>query len=466
METLLLVGRWNAITRDQENTLRRTLQDYAPARTFFVITGADQSQTRRYPLTPDERQELVKSFATKHCRYHEIFRVTDVADPSTWVAHVQDSIVKASQGRTRIDPGDTTLVSGNLEVVKAFEDALYTAIFQEILGSAPSDVAGAILACRSWRAIANDATTRLYEAKGIEARVRKIYSDIELTEDGELSHNREFVVYVRGMDASLKQKVEDIFPHLRPGLIVDKGCGSGSMLIELSLKYPTSRIYGMELSRELLRLADGRHYPNQNVTIVKGNVAQPHFPPGTVDTAIFSSVMHEIYSYARYSRDAVRLALGNTRMELKRGGVVIIRDGVKPPPRRMWMRCDGTTEARFRRFAKEFKETGFKFEEREYLKRLFFVLGSHEINEFLTKKDYLENWSAEVREEFGVWTLEEWKKELEAVGFKPLVARSYLNPWIVENRYKNRAWLYADAVDVPGDELPYPDTNLVLVAEG
>jgi SAM-dependent methyltransferase len=244
-----------------------------------------------------------------------------------------------------------------------------------------------------------------------------------------------------------------------------EAAGVGRMLLELSNRFPTSQITGMELSREFLRLSDGRHYPNQNVTVVKGNAIHPHFTPGSLDTVIFSSVFHEIYSYSRYNRDVVRLAIGNTRGELKRGGILIIRDGLRPPPRRVWMRCDGTTEASFRLFAKQFKETGFTFEEREYLQRTFFILDIHEINEFMTKKDYTENWAAEVREEFGIWTLADWKRELEEVGFKVLVARSYLNPWMAKNRYENRVWLFADAFSVPGDAIPYPDTNMVLVAE-
>ncbi len=465
MDTLLFVGRWNAITRDQENVLRRLVRDYSPARVFFVVTGSDQSNTKRTPLTSAERVDLLKAVAPKLCRQFEIFAVTDVPDSSGWVKHVEESVVSGSQGRQRIDPGTTILISGNPDVLRSFEEAAYTAIRQDFSGAAPSDLIGALVSGRSWRALANEATVQLYESRGIEDRIRKIFSDVALTDDGELTPSREFVVYVRGMEAGTAQKVLDIAPHVRPGRIVDKGCGSGLFLLELSKLFPTSQLLGLELSRELLRVADGRHYPASNVAIVQGNAIQPHFPPGTVDTVIFSSVMHEIYSYSRYDRDVVRLALANTRGEMKRGGALIIRDGVRPPSRRVWMRCDGTTEARFRSFAKEFKDQGVKFQEREHLKRLYFILDLHDANEFLTKKDYTENWAAEVREEFGIWTLEEWKKELESASYRVVQARSYVNPWIAENRYKNKAWLYADGVTVPGEELPFPDTTLVLVGE-
>src|SRR5262249_15606676 len=107
---------------------------------------------------------------------------------------------------------------------------------------------------------------------------------------------------------------------------------------------------------------------------------------------------------------------------------------------------------------------GVRFEERDVAGQRWFVLGLHEANEFLSKKDYLENWAIEVNEEFGVFTLAEWRQELAALGYRVLEARSYLNPWILENRYRGRVWLHADAGGEPGDEIPFPDTTAVIVA--
>lgn len=290
-----------------------------------------------------------------------------------------------------------------------------------------------------------------------------------LTDDGELSSGRDFHVYAAGMDASLAVKLADIAPHLRPGFVVDKGCGTGTLLLELSRLFPASRFVGMDLSPELLRIANGQPYPGSNVSIVQGDIVGRHHPPGSVDTALFSSVLHEVYTYSGYDRDQVRLALKNTHTELRRNGRVVIRDGVSPGPGRVWMRCDAETEARFRRFAVDFKQPspapGVAFEERQLDGQTWFTLGLHEANEFLSKKDYLANWAIEVREEFGVLTLADWQLELAALGFKVIEARAYVNPWIRDHRYQARVWLYADDGGRPGPKLPYPDTTAVLVGE-
>jgi SAM-dependent methyltransferase len=250
---------------------------------------------------------------------------------------------------------------------------------------------------------------------------------------------------------------------------VDKGCGTGLLLVHLSELFPTSQIVGMDLSRELLRLAESQHYPNQNVSIVRGDIVKQHFHAGTVSTAIFSSVMHELYSYNGYDRDVVRQALRNTHAELKPGGRIIIRDGVAPPRRRVWMRCDAETEERFRRFAREFKgkssEPGLQFTEYLFRRGRWFVLSLHGANELLSKKDYLENWAIEVHEEFGVFTLAGWRRELRAAGFRVVEARSYLNPWILKNRYRRKVWLHADRDGRPGEAIPFPDTTAVFVGE-
>jgi SAM-dependent methyltransferase len=290
-----------------------------------------------------------------------------------------------------------------------------------------------------------------------------------MTDDGELSPGQDFHIYAAGMDASLPLKIADICPHVRPGSIVDKGCGTGKLLIHLSAIWPRSRIVGIDVSNELLHIAESQPYPLPNVSIVKGDIIQQHFRAGSLSTVIFSSVIHEIFSYNGYDRDKVRLALRNTRTELEPAGRVIIRDGVRPEGGRVWIRCDAITEERFRRFTREFKSAsatpGVAFTERVHDRQNWFVLSLHAANEFLSKKDYLENWAIEVNEEFGVFTLAEWRRELEALGYRILEARSYVNPWILEHRYRGRVWLHADSVDRPGHEVPFPDTTAVIVAE-
>lgn len=290
-----------------------------------------------------------------------------------------------------------------------------------------------------------------------------------VNEDGELSHGRNFDVYVGGMDASMAMKVEDIAKHVRTGVIADMGSGSGTLEQHLSALNPHSKIIGVDASHELLRRSREQSYPNNNVTFQEGDIINMHFPDGSVSTVIYSSVLHEVYSYKGYDRNKVREALANTHRALEPQGRLIIRDGVAPPDSTVWMLCDAETCERFYRFAKDFKgkaaEPGIKFEEREVDGKKYFVLGMHEANEFLSKKDYLANWKIEVNEEFGVFTEPQWKQELAKLGYTNISTRSYMNPWILENRYQNHVSLFADGGAQPGEPVAFPDTTIVIVAE-
>lgn len=467
---LLLVGRWHGVTRDQESALKAALADAGPGKLVFAITACEQSRTKRHPLTLAERREIVEGLAISLGRPYEIHGVADIADSEQWVEHLKAVVKDESEGATDIDPANAVLVSSNQDVLKLFAEHGYRSIVPSSSGKIPADIHGAIRTGSDWRSLASAATIAVFEREDLELLIHELFEDVLLNEDGELSHGRDFKVYSAGMDASLGVKIEDICPHVKPGMIVDKGCGTGTLLVHLSTLFPESEIVGMDLSSELLRTSDGQYYPNHNVSVVRGNIIHQRFTPGTVSTIILSSVVHEIYSYTGYDRDQVRLALTNAHIELEKGGRVVIRDGIKPSlTGNVWMRCDAETEERFRRFAREFKnkspKPGVEFSEHVIDGVKWFYLDIHGANEFLSKKDYLANWAMEVNEEFGVWSLEEWKVEFAKLGYRVRECRSYLNPWIRDNRYSNHVWLHSDDAGKPGAQLAYPDTTAVIVAE-
>lgn len=472
---LLLVGRWHGVTTDQENALRRALllvDSKCVAKLVFVITACDKGGTKRHPLMFKERVQLVTGLASALGRSFEIYGATDTKSTTIdWVKHVEDVVRLESNSSTILNPSDTILVSSNEDVLARFTKAGYKSQIHGTEGKTPADIIQNINTGKDWRAIASPSCVEVYEEHSLAERIYELFKDVLVNDDGELSNGRDFKIYAVGMDASMADKVRDIGPHIRPGRIVDKGCGTGTLLTHLSELFPESEIIGMDLSREMRRMSEGLHYHNHNVAIVMGNIIEQRFPQGSLSTVIYSSVMHEIYSYNGYDRDQIRMALKNTRTELARGGRLIIRDGIKPDASdcKIWMRADEETSQRFLRFAKDFKgkskSPGIAFEQRVIGSQTWFVLSLHEANEFLSKKDYLANWAIEVNEEFGVFTLGEWRAELEACGYRVVQCMSYMNPWILENRYKNRAWLHTDENDAPGALFEFPDTTAVIVAE-
>jgi Methyltransferase domain len=109
-------------------------------------------------------------------------------------------------------------------------------------------------------------TTLVSANRDVQAQLR--------TDDGELSAHRDFATYGAQMDASLAQKVADFLPWVVPPRIVDKGCGTGKLLVELSRRFPGASLVGVDLSREFLPRSDENTYAGGDVELILGDLCK------------------------------------------------------------------------------------------------------------------------------------------------------------------------------------------------
>jgi SAM-dependent methyltransferase/nicotinamide mononucleotide adenylyltransferase len=451
----LLLGRFHAVTKAQSAWLE-TLSKEPIDRVICVITSANHTATRRNPLELASREAMLKPALERTRRPFDVVKVDDIPDSDAWVQHVADA-VKAQCGRV-LSPQTTHVYSANRDVDALFQAKGFTIVAQEVKGLTPHELVQRIVDGREWKADASPETVAVFERPGVIDRVRAIFHQKLLNDDGELGHLRDFTSYGAQMDASLRQKLDELVRWVKPGNIVDKGCGTGKLMVELSRLFPDSRIAGVDLSREFLRVCDENTYATDEVTLVFGNVIDVCVPPGTASTVIFSSVMHEVHSYSGYKTSEIDRALVNAFTELAPGGHLLMRDGVSPEPATWRLELfDQQTRETFERFAKEFRQgQGVRFTR---ISESVVELSSHDANEFICKKDYLKNWHIEVHEEFGPWTLAEWKAGLERAGFEPMHLEETRNAWIVKNRYEGKV----KVTDTAGAVVPWPATNCVVV---
>ncbi len=457
MTNALLLGRFHAVTRTQSDWLA-SLAKAPVERLICVVTSSNHSGTRRNPLEVSLREEMLRPALERSGKPFEIVRVEDIPNSAAWVEHVLGEVKR--QADVALTPADTAIYSANRDVDGLFTAKGFRVVAQEVKGLTPHELVQRVADGKDWEDEASPETQVVYGRGTIQNRLRDIYRQTLLNEDGELGHLRDFLSYGAMMDASLVQKLQDFLPHVKPGCIVDKGCGTGKLMVELSKLFPNSQIVGVDLSREFLRVCDENTYATDDVMLVFGNVIDRNVNPGTATTIVYSSVMHEVHSYTDYNVKEIDRALNNAFTELSPGGRVLIRDGVSPPPATWRLRFKNhPTKEIFERFAKEFcKGRGAKFER---LADDEVRLSSHDANEFLCKKDYLKNWHIEVHEEFGPLTLEGWREALKRTGFEPLHLSEYANEWIVKNRYEGTVEVLDDA----GQPLPWPATNMVVVGQ-
>jgi SAM-dependent methyltransferase len=457
MTNALLLGRFHAVTRAQSDWLA-SLATAPVDRLICVVTSANHSATRRNPLDVATREAMLVPALARSGKPFDVVRVDDIPDSGAWVEHISREVQR--QLGVTLTPAGTTVYSANRDVDQLFQAGGFRVVAQDVQGLTPHELVQRVADGKAWREEASEETKAVYSRPEVSARMRDIFRQTLLNDDGELGHLRDFLSYGAQMDASLVQKLEDLVPFVKPGCIVDKGCGTGKLLVELSRLYPQSRLVGVDLSREFLRVCDENTYLTDDVTLVFANIIERNVTPGTATTVIYSSVMHEVHSYNGYDVKQIDRALANAFAELEPGGRVLVRDGISPVAATWRLRLlTAPVRETFARFAREFCHgRGAKFEQ---LGEDTVRLSSHDANEFLCKKDYLKNWHIEIHEEFGPLTLEGWRTALKTAGFTPVHLQEYANPWIIQHRYEGAVEVLDDA----GVRLPWPPTNMIVVGE-
>ena len=277
--------------------------------------------------------------------------------------------------------------------------------------------------------------------------------------------------YLQTMDDVKNSQKGKILDYVSSGLdksVVDVGSGSGVLLNLLEEKYPNMKIIGTDISENCLDALNKKKIgENHKWAVMKHNFVTDKLP-FFVDNIIFSSILHEIYSYTKVNRhyydlSSVRNALKNAYDSLNPGGKLIIRDGVKSKASSYIMRLksEKAYEA-YNKFLYDFKGKVSKVDSVDTfgLKEHTYEVWAEDINllrEFACTYTWgPESYAVEVKEQFGYFTITQFKKELTSMGFKVnnKLSRSYLEPGYPEH--------LKDEIEFPEG---FPNTNLIIVAE-
>lgn len=312
-------------------------------------------------------------------------------------------------------------------------------------------------------------------------------------------NNRDYDVYTDLMsdDPVVDQKFNDIKEFIRPGIIVDDGCGDGALLSRISDLFPDVTLIGADLSEEMIERtkyrAEKENFNDALITAHQFDITESisRFG-GPADTIISSSTGHEMWSYGDGDPE-IENYLWCKYHELGDGGRMIIRDVIGPEnPERdigLWLNDENgsntdihatfeedqeqtehldalSTRARLKRFEEDFagrEYTGVK-DVVEYDGKELLVMEAGDAAEYLLTKDYTNNWDSEMSESFAHWSKNDYENVLEKVGFEIEHSETYTSEWIEENRFEGEAEMYE--IDEEGfSEAEYPPTNIVVVGE-
>ena len=254
----------------------------------------------------------------------------------------------------------------------------------------------------------------------------------------ELTTGRMFGAYGASMDAALADKAKDIEPHLVPGLIIDRGCGTGALMEYLARRKHT--VVGVEISDTLTL---------DHVGVVHADINAPVFADGFASNVILSSVLHEVYSYKGYSLYPVLACLANCAREIHSGGRIIIRDIWSPESNiinnvRMFMGKSDFDKAhelssyqmKNHPIDNDLNMFDYVFPDNRESGTYEVVCGPRFAVEFLSKKDYTGHWKLELAETYTSVKISELREMAASIGLKVIYAEPIVNNWIMKNRWK------------------------------
>ncbi|HLK27034.1 MAG TPA: hypothetical protein VKT28_00530 [Puia sp.] len=478
---------------------------------IFAVTSANHSNTRRNPLPFYLRAISIEAMSKDLNIPVFIYGIDDVGSLQNFATYTLKRIRHESDGQFDCSPKNTLVICSTpvLKLYEALGFSILPAELKDVSSFAhhtemPWDIVEQIATSKNWlqdnfiKSKMHVASYEVWRKYHLGEKVQMLFQDSMISSDGDLTETRDYNVYVRQMDEIAEMKYKDTSSFIQPGRIGDIGCAVGSWM-KLACKDERLResdFYGIEVSRHLFEICRQRkengEFENPFVFFSQKNaVTGQVFEPNSMNTIHTSSLTHEIESYG--SRNDLLQFIKNRYDELVPNGVWINRDVVGPYEKNkeiyLWLnKEDGSnqnpflqntdrhelskylqslsTHARFLRFAKDFRShEGYQlsFENININNVDYLKLSLKDAAEYLSRKDYTDNWQSEMHETFCFWDFDEWKNHLLDAGF--IIhpdSKVFVNEWIVSNRWKNKAVLFT----LNNHQLikhPYPETTMFLI---
>ena len=276
--------------------------------------------------------------------------------------------------------------------------------------------------------------------------------------------------YLQTMNSAVKDK-SIILDYIVGKKVLDVGPGGGVMLDLIEKTNPVLELYGIDLSQNVIdKLNKKKIDEKHNWNVVKGDALNlsKYFKENEIDTIIYSSIIHELYSYIEYegkkfNKDTIKKSLVEAYKILSVGGRIIIRDGIMSEPKNQYRIIEFNNKddiSILDRYCNDFQGRDIKYKKinDNTVKMLI-----NDAMEFLYTYTWGEqSYPLEVKEQFGYFTLNEYVDFIKEniPNCKIIESKSFL-----QNGYELNLLPKINIYDEDMNVVKLPDSTSIVVIE-
>lgn len=276
--------------------------------------------------------------------------------------------------------------------------------------------------------------------------------------------------YLKTMNASMTHKAK-IADYINGPRVLDIGPGGGALMDIILEKHPDADVWGIDLSQNVIEsLAKRKADTGAKWNMVRGDALNliDSFERGSFDAVIYSSIIHELFSYIetdgrKFNYDTIKNALESAYEILNDGGRIIIRDGVMTEPadadRIIEFIADDGMDF-LKNYVRDFKGRAIKYTD---LGNNRIMMKVNDAMEFLYTYTWgSDSYAHEVNEQFGYFTptgFTDFFKQHFDGRFQIIELKHFLQEGYEENLLQKIKFM-----DTDGNATRLPDSTCILVA--
>lgn len=278
------------------------------------------------------------------------------------------------------------------------------------------------------------------------------------------------IEYLRTMNSSLQYKAK-LLDFIVGKNVLDVGPGGGALMDLIEERNPELNVFGIDISSNVIdELTKKKTKEGKAWNLVKGDALNliDYFEKGSLDTIIYSSIIHELYSYIPYEGkkfnvNTIIKALTSAYEILPVGGRIVIRDGIKTEPEDQYRIVEFKNIEDIKildRYCNDFKGRNITYEKVDSNKVKMLV---NDAMEFLYTYTWGEDsYPLEVQEQFGYLTPTEYKELIKdnLTNSKIIICEAFLQDGYEENLL-NKISIYDENMKV----VKLPNSTCITVIE-